>query len=72
MKYLYKLITSKYTPARVKGGSYAKLLPPVTLRRKKVHNPVYQNNGTPNIKDAKQKAMKSSYIKNRHPHLLAQ
>ena len=38
MKYLYKLITSKNTPARVKGGSYAKLLPPVTLRRKKVHS----------------------------------
>lgn len=42
----------KNTPARVKGGSYGKLLPPVMLRRKKVHNPNYQNNGTPNTKDA--------------------
>lgn len=25
---------SKNTPARVKGGSYGKLLPPVMLRRK--------------------------------------
>ena len=72
MKYFYRLITSKNTPVRVKGGSYGKLLLPVMLRRKKVHNPIYQNNGTPNIKDSKQKAMKPSYIKNKHYHFLAQ
>lgn len=42
------------------------------LRGKKHIIQFYQDNGIPNIKDAKMKAMKPSYVENKHYHFLAQ